>query len=111
MARRQINNLKWVAKLCKLGEAINPDTDRVEMGYPIVRDIRYNNIGITSQDKYFSKQDGQEIVKKVEVRIDRDIEENQKDYRIEIKGRMYNISRIYVREADRVMEVSLSYAD
>ncbi|PDZ93719.1 hypothetical protein CON36_37735, partial [Bacillus cereus] len=45
------------------------------------------------------------------VRIDREIENNQKEYRIKVGGRIYDIERIYVREEDRLMEVSLSYAN
>jgi len=95
----------------KLGEYIDPDTDRVVMGYPFDRKIKYNNIGVTSTDKHFSRQDGNEIMKKIEVRINRDIENNQKEYRVEISERIYNIERIYVKEHDRIMEVSLSYAN
>ncbi|MDC2863785.1 hypothetical protein [Bacillus sp. BP-3] len=110
MPKRQTNNLRWAADLLKLGETIDPNTDRVVMGYPFERKIRYNNIGVTSMDKFTTK-DTNEIVKKIEVRIDRAIEANQKDYRIKILDRIYNVERIYVREHDRVMEVSLSYAD
>lgn len=110
MPQRQTNNLKWAADLLKLGETVDPETDRVKMGYPFVRKIRYNNIGVTATDKFMTK-DTNEITKKIEVRIDRDIETNQKDYRIKIAEKIYNIERIYVREDDRVMEVSLSYAD
>ncbi|MFI8710257.1 hypothetical protein ACIGHG_25345 [Bacillus sp. NPDC077411] len=110
MLKRQTNNLKWAADLLKLGETIDPNTDRVVMGYPFERKIRYNNIGVTSMDKFTTK-DTNEIVKKIEVRIDRAIEENQKEYRIKILDKIYNIERIYVREHDRVMEVSLSYAN
>lgn len=108
---RQTNKLKWVADLLQLGEFINPDTDRVEMGYPFKREIRYNNIGVTATDKSFGERDVNEVVKKIEVRIDREIEDNQKDYRIKIRERIYNIERVYVKEDDRVMEVSLSYAN
>lgn len=110
MARRQTNNLKWTADLLKLGETINPDTDRVEMGYPFERKIKYNNIGVTATDKFMTK-DANEVVKKIETRIDRNIENNQKDYRVQIGERIYDIERIYVREQDRLMEVSLSYAN
>ncbi|MCM3735599.1 hypothetical protein M3215_07140 [Bacillus cytotoxicus] len=108
MPKRQTNNLRWAADLLKLGETIDPDTDRVVMGYPFERKIRYNNIGVTSMDKFTTK-DTNEVVKKIEVRLDREIEGNQKDYRIKVKDDIYNIERIYVREQDRVMEVSLSY--
>ncbi|PEZ05561.1 hypothetical protein CN326_13940 [Bacillus sp. AFS018417] len=109
MSKRLNNNLKWAADLLKLGETIDPDTDRVVMGYLFERKIRYNNIGVTSMDKFTTK-DTNEVVKKIEVRLDRAIEENQKEYRIKIKDTIYNIERIYVREHDRVMEVSLSHA-
>lgn len=111
MAKRQTNKLKWIADLHKLGEIINPDTDRVEMGYPHERIIRYDNIGVTSTDKIFAEREVNEVVKKVRVRIDREIEDNQKEYRIKIREKYYNIERIYVQENRGVMEVSLSYAD
>lgn len=111
MPKRQTNNLKWSAQLKTLGEIIDPETDRVTYGYVTVRNIKYNNIGVTVSDKYFSRQDGSEIEKKIEMRIDREIEENQTDYRIQIKDKVYNIERIYVREDERMMELSLSYAN
>lgn len=108
---RQTNLLKWNADLLKLGEFINPDTDRVEMGYPFERNIKYNNVGVTATDKSFGERDTNEVVKKIEIRIDRNIDDNQKDYRIKIRERIYNIERIYTREEDGIMEVSLSYAN
>ncbi|MEK4414912.1 hypothetical protein [Bacillus sp. FSL K6-0268] len=110
MPKRQSNKLKWIGELLKLGETIDPETDRVVMGYPFERNMRYNNIGVAATDKFTTK-DTNEIVKKIEVRIDRDIENNQKDYRVKVGGRIYDIERIYVREEDRLMEVSLSYAN
>lgn len=110
MPKRQINKLKWIGELLKLGETIDPETDRVVMGYPLERKLRYNNIGVTATDKFTTK-DTNEIVKKIEIRIDRDIETDQKNYRVKVGGRMYNIERIYVKEEDRLMEVSLSYAN
>ena len=110
MPKRQTNNLKWTASLMKLQETIDPETDRPVMGYVKVRDIRYNNIGVTAADK-FTFKDAQEIMKKIEVRLDRDVEHNQKEYRVQIGERVYNIERVYVREEDRVMELSLSYVD
>ncbi len=110
MPKRQVNNLQWTAELLKLGETINAQTDRVEYGYPKVRDLRYSNIGVTATDRFMTK-DTNEVTKKIECRIDRTIENNQKDYRVKIGERTYNIERIYVREDDRMMEVSLSYAD
>lgn len=108
---RQTNLLKWIGHLLILGEYVDPETDRVVSGYIYSREIKYNNIGVTATDKTFAERPTNEVVKKIEVRIDRAIEDNQKDYRVQIRDRVYNIERIYVREADRVMEVSLSYAN
>lgn len=110
MPKRKTNKLKWMGELLKLGETIDPDTDRIVMGYPKVRNMKYNNIGVTATDKFTTK-DTNEIVKKIEVRIDREIENNQKDYRVKVGGRIYDIERIYVKEEERLMEVSLSYAN
>jgi hypothetical protein len=111
MPKRQVNNLKWVAELMVLSETIDPETDRPIVGYIKVRNIRFNNLGVTSTDKIFAERDTNEVVKKIETRIDRAVENNQKEYRMKVAERTYNIERIYVREQDRVMEVSLSYAD
>lgn len=111
LRRAQTNKLKWNCDLHKLGEYIDPETDRPVMGYPFERKIRYNNIGVTAMDKTIGERTVNEIVKKIEVRIDRNIEDDQKDYRFKIRDKMYNIERIYVREDDRVMEISLSYAN
>jgi hypothetical protein len=110
MPKRQTNNLRWNAELLKLGETVDPETDRVVMGYPKERDLKYNNIGVTAADK-FTFKDAQEIMKKVETRLDREVENNQKEYRVKIGERTYDIERIYVREDERIMELSLSYAD
>jgi hypothetical protein len=110
MPKQQTNKLKWNAELLKLGETVDPDTDRVVMGYPKYRDLKYNIIGVTAADK-FTFKDGQEIMKKIETRLDREVENNQKKYRVKINERVYDIERIYVREDERIMELSLSYAD
>lgn len=110
MAKRT-NKLQWTADLLRLGEVIDPDTDRPTMGYPFERKIKYANLGVTSTDKIFADRDVNEVVKKIEVRLDRAIEDNQKDYRIEIRGKKYNVERIYTKEDERLMELSLSYAN
>jgi hypothetical protein len=110
MPKRQQNKLKWSADLLKLGETVDPETDRVVMGYPFERNLKYNNIGVTATDK-LTTRDANEVMKKIETRLDRTVENNQKEYRVKIQGRIYNIERIYVREQDRVMELSLAYAD
>lgn len=108
---RWSNNLKWSAELIEKKESVDPFTDRVISEYEVVRKINYSSIGVTSADRHFSRQDGNEVTKKIEVRLDRSIEEDQKKYRIKIKEKIYDIERIYVREDERMMELSLSYAD
>jgi hypothetical protein len=110
MSKRQTNNLKWNAELMKLGETVDPETDRVVMGYIKQRDMKYDNIGVTAADK-FTFKDAQEIMKKIETRLDREVENNQDEYRVKIIDRIYDIERIYVREDERIMELSLSYAN
>jgi hypothetical protein len=110
MTKRQSNKLKWTADLLKLGETVDPETDRITMGYPFDRKLKYNNIGVTASDKFTTK-DSNEVMKKIETRLDRTVETNQKEYRVKIQDRIYNIERIYVREDDRIMELSLAYAD
>ena len=104
------HKLKFNARMLQLGEVVDQETDRVTMSYPFKRIIKYRNIGVTATD-IFTTKDANKVVKKIETRIYRVIEENQKDYRIEIKEVIYQIERIYVREEDRVMEVSLSYVN
>ncbi|BCB04745.1 hypothetical protein [Bacillus sp. KH172YL63] len=110
MPKRQTNNLRWNAELLTLGETVDPETDRVVIGYSKERDLKYDNIGVTAADK-FTFKDAQEIMKKIETRLDREVENNQKEYRVKINERIYDIERIYVREDERIMELSLSYAD
>lgn len=111
MSKRMTNKLRWTADLLKLEEKVDTNTERIVKEYVPVRKIKYNNIGVTATDKVFAERPINEVVKKIEVRIDRDIEDSQKDYRIKIRERIYNIERIYVREHDQIMEVSLSYAN
>nr|WP_205181478.1 hypothetical protein [Priestia taiwanensis] len=101
--------MRFAADLLKIGETIDPKTDRVITDYLFSRVIRYNNAGVTVTDKHFSRQDGNEVMKKIEIRLDRVIEENQKDYRVRIKDKTYNIERLYVREDERIMELNLAY--
>ncbi|MFS0594228.1 hypothetical protein AB1L05_21875 [Cytobacillus horneckiae] len=110
MPKRQTNKSKWKAELMRLQEYIDPETDRPKSGYVKVRDLRYSNLGITAADK-FTFKDTSEIMKKIETRLDREVENNQDDYRVKIKERVFDIERLYVREEERIMELSLSYAD
>lgn len=110
MPKRQTNKSKWIAELMRLQEYIDPETDRPKSGYVKVRDLRYSNLGITAADK-FTFKDASEIMKKIETRLDREVENNQDDYRVKIKERVFDIERLYVREEERIMELSLSYAD
>jgi hypothetical protein len=110
MAKRQTNNLRWQASLLQLIETQDPKTDRVTKDYQEIRKIKYRSIGITAADK-FSTRDTNEIMKKIEVRLDRSIESDQKSFRVSILDVIYDIERLYVREEDRVMELSLTHVN
>ncbi|CAI3386964.1 phage head closure protein [Enterococcus cecorum] len=110
MMKRQVNRLKFVARLLVYKETTDPETDRPIKDYIFEREIRYQNMGVTATDKIIADRETNDVVKKIEIRMDRKIEDNQKIYRIEIRDKKYNIERIYTREEDKVMEVSLSYA-
>lgn len=110
MMKRQVNRLKFVGRLLVYKETTDSETDRPIKDYIFEREIRYQNMGVTATDKIIADRETNDVVKKIEIRIDRKIEDNQKIYRIEIRDKKYNIERIYTREEDNVMEVSLSYA-
>ncbi|MDR4174435.1 hypothetical protein FO522_33645, partial [Bacillus nitratireducens] len=70
--------LRRLAYLLKLGGIIDPETERVVMRFPFERNIKYNKCCVTVTDKHFSRQDVNEVMKKIEVRLDLEIEENHK---------------------------------
>ena len=73
------------------------------------RDVFYQDIGITAQEKYLSQQAKTDVVRRIKIRLDKSITE--KENGITIEGISYNIVRIYTNMDAREMELSLAYVD
>lgn len=108
MPKQRTNNLRWRAELFKLIDSVD-EHDRPIQQRNKVRDIFYHEIGTTAQEKYLSVQSKTEVVKRIVIRLDRSITEKMNSIRIAKID--YAISRIYINEMEREMELSLSYVD
>lgn len=106
--KRQTNNLRWKADLLQLSWDVDED-DRPIKKMVKKRDIFYQDIGITAQEKYLSQQAKTDVVRRIKIRLDKSIIE--KESGITIEGISYNIVRIYTNMDAREMELSLAYVD
>lgn len=106
--KRQTNNLRWKADLLQLLWDVDED-DRPIKKMVKKRDIFYQDIGITAQEKYLSQQAKTDVVRRIKIRLDKSITE--KESGITIEGISYNIVRIYTNMDAREMELSLAYVD
>ncbi|MCU7356811.1 phage head closure protein [Enterococcus dispar] len=108
MAKRFTNRIRWKGQLFSISQAVD-ENDRPVTAYELERAIYYEELGITAQEKYLSKQGKTEVVRRIKVRWDNAITE--KGSAIEIKGVKYNITRIFTNLDAREMELSLAYVD
>ena len=108
MRKRNRNRRKWLADLYVYKESVD-ENDRPRPGYELKRTIFYVSKGVTSNEKYLSRQDKREVVKRISVVMDKTITETGN--RIKILNTMYQITRIYLDESTREMELSLAYVD
>lgn len=106
--KRQTNNLRWKADLLQLSWDVDED-DRPIKKMKKKRDIFYQDIGITAQEKYLSQQAKTDVVRRIKIRLDKSITE--KESGITIEGISYNIVRIYTNMDAREMELSLAYVN
>lgn len=106
--KRQTNNLRWKADLMRLSWDVDED-DRPIKKMKKKRDVFYQDIGITAQEKYLSQQAKTDVVRRIKIRLDKSITE--KENGITIEGISYNIVRIYTNMDAREMELSLAYVD
>lgn len=106
--KRQTNNLRWKADLMQLSWDVDED-DRPVKKMKKKRDVFYQDIGITAQEKYLSQQAKTDVVRRIKIRLDKSITE--KENGITIEGISYNIVRIYTNMDAREMELSLAYVD
>ncbi|KKW72750.1 phage head-tail adaptor [Lactococcus cremoris] len=107
--KKQTNNLRWKANLMSVSNDKVDADDRPKVTRKKVRDIFYQDIGITAQEKYLSKQDKTEVIRRIKVRWDKSITE--KNSGIQIDSTDYDITRIYTNVDSREMELSLSYVN
>lgn len=108
MPKRQTNKLRWKAELLDIVETVD-DRDRPVTGYQVKRYLQYEDIGVTAQEKYPSKQAKTDVVRRIRIRLDRSITEKFSAVRID--SVTYNITRIFTNVDDREMELSLAYVD
>ncbi|WP_270607477.1 phage head closure protein [Enterococcus thailandicus] len=108
MPKRQTNNLRWKAELLNIEEALDLN-DRPVTNYNFKREIFYEELGVTSQEKYLSQQAKTDVVRRIKVRWDKSITE--KLNALKIDSVTYNITRIYTNMDEREMELSLAYVD
>lgn len=106
--KRQTNNIRWKADLLQLSWDVDED-DRPIKKMKKKRDIFYQDIGITAQEKYLSQQAKTDVVRRIKIRLDKSITE--KESGITIEGISYNIVRIYTNMDAREMELSLAYVN
>lgn len=103
-----LNNLQWIAELQKIEEVVDSNDRPVEVRTK-VRDLYYIEIGITAEEKYLSRQDKTDVVRRIKCRWDTSISEKTNGLRIDNTD--YNITRIYTLPKTREMELSLAYVE
>lgn len=108
MPKRQTNNLRWKAELLDVKEDVDSN-DKVVTVYEHKRILRYEDIGVTAQEKYLSQQAKTDVVRRIKVRLDKSITEKFSAVRID--SVTYKITRIYTDMDKREMELSLAYVD
>lgn len=108
MPKRQTNNLHWKAELLNIEVALDLN-DRPVTVYKSKRNLFYEDIGVTAQEKYLSQQAKTDVVRRIKVRLDKSITEKFSTVRID--SVTYKITRIYTDIDKREMELSLAYVD
>lgn len=102
---RLTNQLKHMAVLRRIVPDVD-EHDRPVLKRVDVRMLYYTGLGVYATEKYLSQQAKTDVSKRIGIRQDDRITE--KDFGVQIAGIDYNIERIYVNEARREMELSLS---
>lgn len=108
MPKLMQNKMKWKAELLDIKTELDLNDKPVTI-YTSKRLIFYEELGITSQEKYLSQQAKTDVVRRIKVRWDKSITE--KLNAVKIDSVTYNITRIYINMDEREMELSLAYVD
>ena len=106
--KKQTNNLRWQAELMVISSSLD-EQDRPIISLIKKRDVFYQDIGITAQEKYLSLQAKTDVVRRIKIRWDNTITE--KNNGVRIADIDYNITRIFTNSDTREMELSLSYVN
>lgn len=107
MPKQMLNRMKRKAELLTITQDVD-ENDRPVTIYKRTRDIFYEELGVTSQEKYLSQQAKTDVVRRIKVRWDESITEKYNAVRID--SVTYNITRIYATD-HRGMELSLAYVE
>lgn len=102
------NRLRWTASLLSLKNTVDED-DRPIQGWGLVRNVFFEDLGITSTEKYLAVQAKTDVVKRIRIRYDSTI--TQKGNRVRVDGTDYKITRIYGDKDNGYEELSLDYVD
>lgn len=85
------------------------EDDRPVNTYQDLRKLNFSDVGITDTEKYMSMQAKTDVVRKIQCRLDKAV--SQKNNRVRIDDTVFLITRIYVDERNKMMELSLNYVD
>lgn len=105
---RMTNKLKHRANLLVRTETVD-ESDRPKVGWTVKRVLNFEELGVTATEKYQSLQAKTDVVKRIRIRYDPTI--TQLKSRVEIAGKPYLITRLYVDADHEYMEMSLNYVD
>jgi len=106
MTKRLTNKIRHRASLLKLVNGVD-ENDRPAETWEPVRTVYYSDLGVTATEKYLSEQAKSDVVKRIKIRLDNSI--TQKNNRFRIRGVDFLVTRIFVLEDEKTMEVSLDY--
>ena len=107
MPKQMLNRMKRKAELLTIAQGVDKN-DRPVTIYTKKRSIFYQELGVTSQEKYMSQQAKTDVVRRIKVRWDKSITEKYNAVRIDSIA--YKITRIYAADHQE-MELSLAYVE
>lgn len=105
---RLVNRLRYRATLQVAVETVDAYDEPI-ITYAPVRTLNYADIGVGANDKYMAQQAKTDVVRKIRCRIDKTV--TQKDNRVLIGETVFLITRIYIDEEQKMMELSLNYVN
>ena len=105
---RLVNRLKWRADLLAYTNMTDEEDRTISQWLP-QRMLAYEDVGITANDKFLSQQAKTDVVRKIRCRLDKTV--SQKNNHVRIDDIDYLITRIYLDQETKMMELSLNYVN